>query len=176
MEYSKFALGFMSVIGLAPHVAYCETFGTPDSASKSFFPGAHFDKKNIKLSNDQVKKIEKNSGEEVRDHTLKAWVTPKKEVMFIDQVLGKHEYITYAVGVSPKGKVVGIEILEYRESYGQKVAEASWRKQFVGKDISSPLKLNTDIVNISGATLSSAHISAGVRRILQSYELIKASL
>ena len=46
---------------------------------------------------------------------------------------------------------------------------AAWRAQFVGKNANSPLQLNVDIKNISGATLSSKHITDGVKRILQKY-------
>ena len=94
-------------------------------------------------------------------------VSSKKNILFVDQAVGKHEFITYAVGISENKKVQGIEIMEYRETYGSDVRKVEWRKQFVGKDASAPLKLGKDITNISGATLSSAHITAGVRRLLQ---------
>ena len=44
--------------------------------------------------------------------------------------------------------------------------EAKWRAQFTGKTAAAPLKLDADIQNISGATLSSRHVTEGVRRIL----------
>jgi hypothetical protein len=69
--------------------------------------------------------------------------------------------------------VKAIEIMEYRETYGNQVKGIDWRKQFVGKDSSAKLKVSEDIVNISGATLSSTHVTAGVKRILQTYEVIK---
>lgn len=62
-----------------------------------------------------------------------------------------------------------IEIMQYNESYGYEVRNASWRAQFVGKSAHSPLQLNVDIKNISGATLSSKHITDGVKRLLQKY-------
>ena len=88
----------------------------------------------------------------------------------VDRVLGKHEYITYAVGINPNGTVRRIEIMTYNESYGYEVRNASWRAQFVGKSAGSTLQLNADIKNISGATLSSKHITDGVKRVLQMYE------
>lgn len=91
-------------------------------------------------------------------------------VVVIDRVLGKHEYIKYAVGITSRGTIKQIEILEYNESYGYEVREASWRAQFIGKSAASPLQLNKDIKNISGATLSSKHITDGVRRVLQMYQ------
>jgi Na+-translocating ferredoxin:NAD+ oxidoreductase RnfG subunit len=79
--------------------------------------------------------------------------------------------ITYAVGINPDGSIKQLEILEYRESYGFEVSEASWRQQFVGKKVASPLKLNQDIQNISGATLSSKHLTDGVKRLMVMHDL-----
>lgn len=94
-------------------------------------------------------------------------------IVVIDRVLGKHEYIKYAVGITAGGTVKHIEILEYNESYGYEVREASWRSQFAGKNASSPLQLNVDIKNISGATLSCKHITDGVRRIVGQSQSLK---
>ena len=91
--------------------------------------------------------------------------------LIVDEVVGKHEMITYAVSLSPTGGVQGIEILEYVESYGYEVAEASWRKQFIGKTVNDPIKLNQDIQNIGGATLSCKHLTDGVKRVLTFYDL-----
>jgi Na+-translocating ferredoxin:NAD+ oxidoreductase RnfG subunit len=92
--------------------------------------------------------------------------------LMIDHVLGKHEIIDYAVAISPEGKVIQIEILEYRESYGYEIRSPKWRKQFAGKGASSALKLNRDIYNISGATMSCRHVSEGIKRVLATYELL----
>ena len=88
----------------------------------------------------------------------------------VDRVVGKHEFITMAVGINANGTVKQIEIMDYKESYGYEVRDAAWRAQFVGKSASSPLQLNADIRNISGATLSSKHVTDGVKRILQRYQ------
>ena len=63
--------------------------------------------------------------------------------------------------------------MQYIESYGYEVREAQWRAQFVGKSASSPLELNNDITNISGATLSSRHVTEGVKRVLQQVASLK---
>jgi Na+-translocating ferredoxin:NAD+ oxidoreductase RnfG subunit len=86
-----------------------------------------------------------------------------------DHVVGKHLYIDYAVSLDPGGRVHRVDILQYRESYGGEVRGASWLGQFVGKSSASPLKVNEDIRNISGATLSSLHVTEGVKRILAAY-------
>jgi hypothetical protein len=86
-----------------------------------------------------------------------------------DRVVGKHLFIDYAVALSPGGAVQRVEILQYRESYGGEVRESSWLAQFVGKTSGSSLKINGDIRNIAGATMSSTHITEGVKRILAVY-------
>jgi Na+-transporting NADH:ubiquinone oxidoreductase subunit NqrC len=91
---------------------------------------------------------------------------------YLDQVIGKHELITYGLAVAPDGTVRGLEILDYRETYGGEVRNPQWRAQFVGKKAGSPLQLDVDIVNISGATLSSRNITVGVRRLLATHALV----
>lgn len=86
--------------------------------------------------------------------------------MIVDEVIGKHEFITYATGISPNGQVLGVEILSYRESKGGQVREASWRNLFRGKTVRDRFRLNQDIPNISGATLSCRNITDGVKRLL----------
>jgi hypothetical protein len=87
----------------------------------------------------------------------------------LDHVIGKHLYIDYAVALDPSGRVMRVDILQYRESYGGEVREPGWLAQFVGKSSGSPLKVGSDIRNISGATLSSLHVTEGVKRILATY-------
>jgi Na+-translocating ferredoxin:NAD+ oxidoreductase RnfG subunit len=86
-----------------------------------------------------------------------------------DRVVGKHLYIDYAVALTPSGAVHSIEILQYRESYGGEIRSPSWLAQFVGKTSGSALKINGDIRNIAGATLSSTHVTEGVKRVLAAY-------
>jgi uncharacterized protein with FMN-binding domain len=85
---------------------------------------------------------------------------------YYDHVVGKHLLIDYAVAVESDGRVRKVEILNYRESYGGEVHDASWLQQFVGKSPQSAVQINSDIRNISGATLSSTHITEGVKKVL----------
>jgi Na+-translocating ferredoxin:NAD+ oxidoreductase RnfG subunit len=87
----------------------------------------------------------------------------------VDHVVGKHLYIDYAVALDPEGRVRRVDILQYRESYGGEVRDAGWLGQFVGKTGASPLAVGQDIRNISGATLSSHHVTEGVKRIVAAY-------
>ena len=86
--------------------------------------------------------------------------------VIVDSVLGKFEQIDYAVAIDASGKVLAIEILTYREGHGAEVRLPAWRNQFVGKTAADPVKIGSDIANISGATLSCTHITDGVHRLV----------
>jgi FMN-binding domain len=87
----------------------------------------------------------------------------------LDHVIGKHLYIDYAVSLQTSGRVHRVDILQYRESYGGEVRSESWLAQFVGKSAANSLKAGADIRIISGATLSSTHVTEGVKRVLARY-------
>jgi len=86
-----------------------------------------------------------------------------------DRVIGKHLYIDYAVSLDPGGRVHKVDILQYRESYGGEVRSPSWLAQFVGKGSGNAIEVGKDIRNISGATLSSHHVTEGVKRIVAQF-------
>ena len=99
----------------------------------------------------------------------RVWKASTGGIFVLDHVIGKHLYIDYVVSIEPSGHIRRVDILQYRESYGGEVRSSSWLAQFVGKTIGDPLKLGSDIRNISGATLSSTHVTEGVKRILTAY-------
>ena len=103
----------------------------------------------------------------------RVWKASTGGIFVFDHVIGKHLYIDYAVSIDGGGRVRRVDILQYRESYGDDVKSPSWLAQFVGKTSASPLKVGADIRNISGATLSSAHVTEGVKRILAAYGHLK---
>ena len=152
--------------------AHAEVYLTLEQAQQALLPGAMLTYAPVRLSDEQKAAIEKKSGVNVRDMDQKVWRAGDGSLFIEDQVLGKHEYITYAVALNPDGSVRGIEIMEYRESYGYEVREADWRKQFVGKTSAAPLALDQDIKNIGGATLSCRHITDGVKRLLAFYDIV----
>lgn len=163
-------LAFGPVVGIE---AFCEVYMTDAQAAATLFPGVAMEKQTVSLSKDEKKRIEERSGERVRWEDVTYFKGSAGQMMYVDRVLGKHEYITYAVGLDAKGAVAGIEILDYRESYGHEIKRANWRAQFTGKDLQSPLEFEKDIKNISGATLSSAHVTRGVKRVLETHATLR---
>lgn len=149
---------------------------TIPAAQQSLFPGARFVEHPLVLSDPQRKAIAKASGTPGYDKVQRVWDARSGDKrigwFIVDRVIGKHDYITYAIAFTPDGAVQGIEILDYRETYGGEVRNSKWRQQFVGKRFGSPVKLGADIKNISGATLSSRHVTDGIRRLLVTYQLL----
>ena len=150
---------------------------TIQAAQQAMFPGARFVEHNLAFSPDQRKAIARASGVGTFDKVQRVWDVrsangARAGWFIVDRVLGKHEMITYAVALTPDGSVRRVEILEYREAYGGEVRNRNWRQQFVGKRFGSKLQLGKDIRNISGATLSSRHVTDGVRRLLVTWELL----
>lgn len=93
---------------------------------------------------------------------------------FVDAVIGKQDYIVYALALDPQGRVVRLDVLEYRETHGWEIRNERWRAQFAGKSAGDAVQLNNDIANISGATLSCQHVTDGVRRLLALHALLPA--
>lgn len=150
---------------------YAADYLTVEQAQKAIFPDAQsFEARPVTLTSDQKDKIKSLSGVRQRWDTQKIWRAVKDGKTLgwfvMDEVIGKHEFITYGVGVTPDGHVVNMEIMSYRESYGGGVRDASWRKNFVGKTLADPFKLDEDVPNISGGTLSSRNLLDGVKRVL----------
>jgi Na+-translocating ferredoxin:NAD+ oxidoreductase RnfG subunit len=152
--------------------SWSNVYFSTEQAQQAIFAGGKFTPANVTLSSEERDTLRSRSGVYEPFQENRVWTVEGRGFFIVDQVVGKHEMITYAVGLNVDGSVKQVEILEYKETYGHEVRDAVWRKQFVGKTFASPVKLNKDIVNITGATLSSKHLTDGVRRVLTVYDLV----
>jgi hypothetical protein len=143
-----------------------------EQAQTLMFPGAILTPDFRHLSAEQRIAVEQDSGLSSSSDELQAWRAADGGWFIVDQVIGKHSPIRYAVALDAQGAVRQIEILEYSESYGGEVRLPAWRKQFVGKRRADQLQINQNIRNISGATLSCGHVTQGVRRLLSIHALV----
>jgi hypothetical protein len=163
------------IIGLAlataPIVAHAKIYVSIEQAQKILIPNKSLTKNPIIITDELQDKMRSASSVRHPFQGDRIWKAADGSWFIVDEVVGKHEMITYAVALSPTGAVIGIEILDYVESYGYEVAEAQWRKQFIGKTAVDPIKLNQDIQNIGGATLSCKHLTDGVKRVAVLYDI-----
>lgn len=158
-----------------PAPACAVQYLTLEQAQQALFPEAlQFVRADVMMTQEVKREIEQASGVRVRNTLQQVWRAEAggKPLgwLVLDEVIGKHEFITYAVALLPDGAVKGIDILEYRETHGSEIRNKKWRAQFVGKKAGDAFRLDEDIKNISGATLSCKNISNGVKRITATYQ------
>ncbi len=157
---------------LATSPCYATDYLTIEQAQKLMFPSAvEFEVAHTVFTNQQKIQIEASTGLSVMNRAQKIWRAHGEKDEFIgwfvvDYVVGKHMLIDYAIAIDANRTVKEVEILSYRESYGGEIRSENWLHQFDGKSKDSAVTLNRDITNIGGATLSSRHVTEGVKRVL----------
>ncbi len=167
----QFTFIALPISALVAPSAFAVQYLTVDQAQQAIFPGKSFTAAPVRLTSVQKKAIEQSSGVRVLKDEEQVWRVSGGDWFIVDEVVGKHEFITYAVGLHGDGSVKQIEVMDYRETYGGQIRDEKWRGQFVGKTSKSTLKLDADIKNIGGATLSCRHVTDGVKRLLAFYEI-----
>lgn len=168
---TEFVRWLAPVAIVAVQQCYAAQYLSVEQAQSAIFSDAtRFVPAPVSLSKEQVLAIESASGVPVRASEQRVWQARTDAGLLgwfiVDDVVGKHELITYAVGLNADGSVRQIEVMDYREAYGYEVRNPAWRRQFVGKRVGDTLALDQDIKNITGATLSCRHITEGVKRLL----------
>jgi hypothetical protein len=162
-------LVFLAIGDIVP--VHARQFMTFEQAAEAIWPGVDLAPLEIELSQDQVDRIQRIGGMRVRSTRLQVSHSREKDWLLLDQVVGKHEYIDVAVGLDRNGAIRRVEILTYRESYGEQVRDERWLRQFVGLNGATKVRLETQIRNISGATLSCRHLADAANRWLATWQV-----
>ncbi|MCB7130450.1 MAG: hypothetical protein J3T61_13035, partial [Candidatus Brocadiales bacterium] len=84
----------------------------------------------------------------------------------ITEEIGKFHPFMFIVAVEPKGRIKDMAVLVYRESRGGEVVRRRFLHQFIGKTVRSPIMVNRDIINITGATMSVVMMCKGTKKVL----------
>jgi Na+-translocating ferredoxin:NAD+ oxidoreductase RnfG subunit len=148
-----------------------EVYLTEEQALKLLFPKSQQVRaEELRLTPDQKARIQEKIGWKFPEESFRAFKAQSNGKVdgyaVIQETIGKHRPITYIVGVTPDGKVSDVEILVYRESKGSEVRMKRFNSQYEGKTPLDPIRINKDIINITGATMSVRSVSAGVKRAL----------
>lgn len=159
--------------------AFATEYLTVEQAQAAMFPDATlFRRQDMALSTAQMQQVEKLAGVPARSVNWRIVAALKGDALLgyviLDDVIGKFELISYAVGINPDATVRQVDILTYRESHGAEIRNPAWRRQFAGKRAQAGLAIGEGIANISGATLSCTHVTDGVRRIAAIAQVILA--
>jgi FMN-binding domain len=93
--------------------------------------------------------------------------------IFLLDVVGQSQPITFAVGVKQDGALQDLQVMVYREPHGDEIREKRFRAQFAGKKLQDPLVVGKDIDAISGATISSSSAAYAARKGLALADLLR---
>ncbi|MDP8986427.1 MAG: FMN-binding protein [Pseudomonadota bacterium] len=157
---------FLASLATTPVVA--ADYLSLDAAQRTIYPEADaFQDVVLRQSPEQLQAMLVRAGPQPRHGTIRIWRATRNGVLlghlFVDEVIGRQSLITYAVGIDADGSIRDLEIMTYRESHGGEIRNPAWRAQFARRSELDQLRFRTDIKNVSGATLSSEHVTQGVR-------------
>ena len=165
-------LGWLAALGAAsvlpPQVVIAADYLTVEQTQRALFPQADaFREVVLTLTPAQHERVAGLAGEQPPHRSLRAFKALRGEevlgYVFVDEVIGKEDFITYAAAIDAAGTLGPLEVLSYRESHGGEIRSEAWRRQFSGRADLGALRVQTDIKNIAGATLSCEHVTQGVR-------------
>ncbi len=155
----------------AKELGHLEIYFTEEEAAKVMFPESEkIRKETLPLTPKQKSDIEDKIGWKFPETSFEVYIGVSKGNIdgyaLVQNTIGKHRPITYMVGVYSEGEVTNFEVLVYREARGNEIATKRFNFQFEGKTAQDPVRINRDIINITGATMSVRSASAGVKRVL----------
>lgn len=145
-------------------------------AQKALFPQADtFTEVVLSLSAAQREEVARLAGPQPPHRSLRVFRAMQggelAGYVFVDEVIGREDFITYAAGIDATGRLGALEVLAYRESHGGEIRSDAWRRQFAGREGLGQLRIRADIKNIAGATLSCEHVTEGVRWLVALWQV-----
>ena len=148
-----------------------EEFMTEEEALKAVLPKSQRVRKELlRLTAEQKELIEQRIGWKFPEDSFKLYIGHTGDTIdgyaMVHHTIGKYKPMTYMVGVDAKGTCTDVELLVFRDAKGSEVRTKRFNSQYDGKTVTDPIRINKDIINISGATMSVRSMSAGVKRVL----------
>ena len=148
-----------------------EEFMSEEEAVKLMLPKSkQIRKELIRLTPESKELIEQRIGWKFPEESFELYVGRTGDKIdgyaMLHNTIGKYKAMTYMVGVDPKGACTDVELLVFRDARGSEVGRKRFNYQYEGKTVMDPVRINKDIINISGATMSVRSMSAGVKRVL----------
>ena len=152
-------------------MSMAEVFLTEEEAVKLMFPKSERVRKELlRIPMDKKTTIEERIGWKFPEESFDVYIGETGSQIdgyaLVQNTIGKHKPMTYMVGVDARGHVSNVELLVFREARGSEVRTKRFNVQYEGKTVLDPVRINKDILNISGATMSVRSMTAGIKRVL----------
>jgi hypothetical protein len=150
---------------------HAEIFMSEEAAVKIVLPKSERVRKEvIQLSQDRKDLVEQRIGWKFPEQAFEVYIGETGDKIdgyaMVHNTIGKHKHMTYMVGVDANGACSDVELLVFREARGSEVGRKRFNVQYEGKTVLDPIRINKDIINITGATMSVRSMSAGIKRVL----------
>jgi H+/Na+-translocating ferredoxin:NAD+ oxidoreductase subunit G len=180
-------LGAVVLAGLLPALAARADqvfLREPEAARALFGDGVTYERKNLDLSDAELKQFEQllRRRTDIRTYpylVVSSGAQPPGNSgrlaghVFLLDVIGQSLPITFAVGVKPDGTAQDIQVMVYRETHGAEIRDRRFRAQFSGKTLKQPLAVGKDVDAITGATISSNSAAYAMRKGLALEEILR---
>ncbi len=145
-------------------------FYKPEEVLGKLFPGAKVQIRNIILTKDQKRNVEKLGRITLDSRFVSFYIVRKGRKIIAYGYVDTHRVRTRSESVlfviNPSGSLELVEVLAFNEPL-EYMADKSWLVLFKGKNLlKDKIRLKRDIPNITGATLTARVITKAARKAL----------
>jgi hypothetical protein len=148
---------------------------TQQEALALAFPGATFTRKEHFLSDAQGAKVKQLSQRELPGLWWVSYEAVKDGrgmgVAFFDTHRVRTLNETAMVAISPDGRVIRVEVVQFHEPQ-EYLAKDAWKRQFAGHKLDEELSLKRGIRPLGGATLTANALTDASRRCLALWQVL----
>ena len=149
---------------------------TQEEALAAAFPApAVIERRTAYLSGEQLEAVQRAAGKNISQSVVSYYVASRNGRPIGVAYFDSHRVRTLSevvmVLVSPDDRIRRIEVLKFMEPPEYRAPEP-WLDQFTGKTLTPALHVKRDIVNMTGATLTSRAVTEAVRRVLALHDVI----
>src|SRR2546421_597210 len=129
----------LAALAAAPvQIVIATQYLSVEAAQRALFPQADlFSELVVSLNAAQREQVASLAGPQPPHRSLRAWKAMRAGELagyvFVDEVIGREDFITYAAGIDAAGHLRALEVLAYRESHGGGVRSEAWRPQLSGR-------------------------------------------
>ncbi len=150
-------------------------FNTPEGVLKTLFPGAEVEVKNIVITEEQKRRIEKLARSPLDTRLISIYLVKVKGRVVAYGYVDTHRVRTHNESVlfviNPEGRMELVEVLSFNEPL-EYMADKNWLALFKGMLHPEDARLGRKVPNMTGATLTARAITRAATRALAIWKVL----